>query len=172
MPERLWPLLVAGAADGQPDRLWPPAASDADQPRLESTRILLAEDGPDNQRLIDHVLNKAGADVTIAENGKQAAEIAIAAMDKGCPFDVILTDMQMPVMDGYQATRLLRQRGYKGPIIALTAHAMDGDYDRCIQAGCNDYVSKPIDRRELAATIRASLEHLGDVATCSASANS
>ena len=122
---------------------------------LHGLRILLAEDGPDNQRLIAYVLKKAGAaEVAITDNGKLAADAALYACDEGRPFDVILMDMQMPVMDGYEATALLRQKGYTGPIIALTAHAMDGDRKKCIKIGCDDYVSKPIDRKKLLAVIK------------------
>jgi signal transduction histidine kinase/ActR/RegA family two-component response regulator len=116
-------------------------------------RILLAEDGPDNQRLISFVLKKAGADVTLAENGRIASDKALAARDSGVPFDVILMDMQMPVMDGYTATRRLRDADYTGPIIALTANAMAGDEEKCRQAGCDGYATKPINRAQLFETI-------------------
>ena len=118
-------------------------------------RILLAEDGPDNQRLISLILKKAGADVRIASNGKVAIEMIEAAEASGDPpFDVVLMDMQMPELDGYSAARRLRENGFSQPIIALTAHAMTKDREKCLAAGCSDFATKPINRPVLFETIR------------------
>jgi signal transduction histidine kinase/CheY-like chemotaxis protein len=115
--------------------------------------VLLVEDGLDNQRLIVHHLDKAGATVEVAENGKLATDRILKPACDAPRIDVILMDMQMPIMDGYEATRLLRQRGFARPIIALTAHAMEGDRQRCLDAGCDEYATKPIDKSALFATI-------------------
>ena len=125
-----------------------PTSTLSEQP-LRSMKLLLMEDGPDNQRLISFVLKKAGAEVTVADNGLIGRDLAADAREAGEPFDVILSDMQMPVLDGYTATRQLREMGYEGPVIALTAHAMAEDRQKCLDAGCDDFASKPIDRARL-----------------------
>ena len=126
-------------------------------------RILLAEDGPDNQRLIGFYLQKAGADVDIASNGRIALEMLEQSAAAGRPYNLLVTDIQMPEMDGYELSQTLRQQGSRLPIIALTAHAMSEDRQRCLNAGCDDYATKPVDRVALIAAcqrwIRASHEY-------------
>jgi signal transduction histidine kinase/CheY-like chemotaxis protein len=141
-------LRVFGEAELHREKLRPRGGAE----RI-SARILLAEDGPDNQRLISMMLRKAGAEVCLVENGQMALERA-----EGESFDLILMDMAMPVMDGYTAARNLRARGIEVPIVALTAHALAGEREKCLLAGCNAYLTKPIDRYDLLAAIRTLLE--------------
>jgi PAS domain S-box-containing protein len=114
-------------------------ADSAASVRLKPARILVVEDGTSNQKLISIVLNRAGVTVELAANGQIGFEKAMAGQ-----FDVILMDMQMPVMDGFTAARRLREEGNKLPIIALTANAMKGEEEKCKAAGCTDYLTKPI----------------------------
>jgi len=127
------------------------ASAAAAMPSLNG-RILLAEDGIDNQRLIVLHLKRAGAIVDVAENGKLALDMCEKAANDGTPYDLLLTDMQMPVMDGYTLARTLREHGNRVAIVALTAHAMAEDRERCLAAGCDDYASKPIDKHALVRT--------------------
>lgn len=109
-----------------------------------SGKILMAEDSRTNQALIELLLRKMGIEVVTVENGRLAVEKAMAEK-----FDLILMDIQMPVMNGYEATTQLRQNGVKIPIVALTACAMKGDDEKCLAAGCSDYLSKPVDKKRL-----------------------
>jgi signal transduction histidine kinase len=149
--------VATGALDGvalldaPPQQGAPEPTPQAPARQGAAARILLAEDGADNRRIIGHILNKAGFDVTFAENGLIAYESALAAAAEDNPFDLVLMDMQMPVMEGYEATRRLRDAGYTGPIIALTAHAAPEDRQKCLAAGCDHYVSKPVHRDRLLA---------------------
>ncbi len=106
--------------------------------------ILIVDDDAEMRALLLDVLRNDGFDVVEAKDGTEAV-LALRARK----FDVILMDMQMPVLDGYQATRRLRDLGYTGRIVALTAHAMADDRAKCLAAGCDDYLTKPIDRKRL-----------------------
>ena len=112
-------------------------------------RILLAEDNRTNQQLIERQLTKAGLTVVIVDNGRKAVEAVGVSRARGEQFDLVLMDVQMPEMDGCEATQRLREYGFSLPIIALTANAMQSDRERCIAAGCDDFASKPINRKAL-----------------------
>ncbi|TMB04747.1 MAG: response regulator, partial [Deltaproteobacteria bacterium] len=129
----------------------------ADERRALRGRILLAEDGLDARRLLARHLRAAGAEVETAENGLVACELALRAADAGTPYDLILMDMQMPELDGYAAAARLRAAGYRGPIVALTAHAMEDERARCLDAGCDGFAAKPILRRALIEVARTYL---------------
>jgi signal transduction histidine kinase/CheY-like chemotaxis protein len=159
--------MVEGARDAQagPIELAEPTTiHEADTGRpLAGVRVLLMEDGPDNVRLISTHLRHTGATVSTAANGREGlARLTVDGTADGAlltnpPFDVIVTDMQMPVMDGYAAVEKLRRGGCQLPIVALTAHAMPADERRCLSLGCDTYAVKPIDRRDLAEAILAAM---------------
>jgi two-component system, sensor histidine kinase len=116
------------------------------QPKQElaGAKILLVEDAEDNQVLISHFLARAGAEIDTANNGEEGVKMALSN-----DYSAVLMDIQMPLLDGYQATQKLRQAGYKRPIIALTAHALKEERDKAIRTGCNGHLTKPVDRKEL-----------------------
>lgn len=115
---------------------------------LAGVRVLLVDDSDDNRILIETILVRKGLQVETAVNGQQGLELALAK-----EFDIILMDMQMPVLDGFQATAELRRRGYKKPILALTAHAMKEEREKTKAAGCDAHLTKPIDVQQLIAMI-------------------
>ncbi len=112
-------------------------------------RILLAEDGRENRQLVTIHLERAGAQVTIAENGRAALALLEESVRLERPFDLLVTDLQMPEMDGLELTREVRRRDAALPIVVLTAHAAGGERDECLAAGCNDFATKPIERASL-----------------------
>jgi signal transduction histidine kinase/DNA-binding response OmpR family regulator len=113
-------------------------------PDLDGRRVAVIDDNPFNQQLVRLLLERSGAQIETASDGAAGVRMVLAARDDGRPFDLILMDIQMPVMDGYDAARRLREAGVEVPIVAFTAHAMVGDQDRCLEVGCDAYVSKPI----------------------------
>jgi CheY-like chemotaxis protein len=121
--------------------------------KLEGIHVLVVDDAPDNRLLVSRFLKIAGATSESASDGPQGIEKAIAG-----DFDVILMDIQMPVMDGYEVVEKLRSMSFDRPIIALTAHAMKSERDRCLQSGFDAYLTKPIARNELLAMIRNAVE--------------
>ena len=147
-------LLVDDAMFDSTARAQAPAdQTNAELPaRRLSGRVLLVEDGETNRKMLKIVLTRRGLEVVTAENGQVGVELS-----RQQRFDVILMDMQMPVLDGYAATRVLRSEGVTVPIIALTANAMRGDEEQCRAAGCSGYLSKPVDPELLMAALAKAL---------------
>jgi two-component system, sensor histidine kinase and response regulator len=123
--------------------------------RARGARLLLVEDNPVNRQFALAVLKSVGAVITVAVDGSEAVRLASEA-----EFDLILMDCQMPVMDGYEATRRIRAAGITTPVIALTANAMEGDRDRCAAAGMDDYLAKPIRPDTLRAAVAAKVRRV------------
>ncbi|MHC5060965.1 MAG: response regulator [Planctomycetota bacterium] len=111
--------------------------------------ILVAEDTPTSQLLIETLLKNIGCEVVIAQDGAEALE-KIKLQD----FDLVIMDIRMPNMSGYEATERMRKEGYTLPIVALTAYASADDREKCLNAGCDDYLSKPLDQKKLGEIIR------------------
>jgi signal transduction histidine kinase/ActR/RegA family two-component response regulator len=120
---------------------------------LNGLSVLVVDDMETNRRLISMFLTRAGATVDTAEDGA----VAVEAVEQS-HYDVVLMDMQMPVMDGYAATKLLRAKGFRRPILAITAHAMRGDREKCERAGCRGYITKPVDMDEVIRAVKEASE--------------
>jgi CheY-like chemotaxis protein len=116
----------------------------SDQELKGRGRLLVAEDAQCMQHLIRSLLGKMHVEVEMVENGQMACEMVEKSKANGNPYDLILMDMQMPKMNGYDATRWLRKHGWDGPIVAVTAHNRAEDHKKCLDAGCDDHLSKPI----------------------------
>jgi len=142
------PFNVDESQESELDNLSLPAAEEskesASKTKMFNGKVLVAEDTTTNQMLIKRLLSRVGLEVVIVSDGKSAVEEAMKN-----EFDVILMDIQMPSMSGLEAAKALRDEGYVTPIVALTAHAMKGDDTKCLKAGCNDYLSKPINVTKL-----------------------
>jgi signal transduction histidine kinase/DNA-binding response OmpR family regulator len=147
-PSDLLDAILAALAGAAPDRRRPAGAAPATAPATTPLRILLAEDNAVNQKLAVRLLEKQGHQVVVAPDGREAVRAV-----EGQPFDLVLMDVQMPGMNGLEAAAAIRERekatGGHVPIIALTAHAMKGDREGCLAAGMDDYLSKPLQAREL-----------------------
>jgi len=141
----------ASAAITNPTAPPPMMIGSFDAKPLTGLRILYADDMPDNRALLKHLLGKLGATPTVVDGGQAAIDL----VRTGSTFDIILLDVQMPDLNGYDTTRALRQMGSTLPIFALTAHALPEDRQRCLAAGCDDYLTKPVDVSKLVAACLA-----------------
>jgi two-component system, sensor histidine kinase len=139
--------MLAGHAEA-PGEFLTVSTSSVDDDAVLDVRVLVVDDGDINRKLVRLTLEKQGASVEVACDGKEGVQAALEG-----DFDLVLMDMQMPLMDGYTATRQLRQSGYIKPIIAFTANAMRGDMEKCQEAGCSGYLSKPIDPTDLVTVV-------------------
>ncbi len=159
-----------GARDLAPGDRWrhlggrgaptPAPARQPEHPRLRGS-VLVADDGADNRLLLGQLLGRMGLQVRTAGDGAEACQMVRDAAGRGQPFDLVLMDMQMPGMDGIEATEALRREGVTAPIVALTAHAMSEERERCLAAGCTDFAAKPIDRPSFSALLARHLPAAG-----------
>jgi CheY-like chemotaxis protein len=149
--EELGRALWSACRPGVVER--PRAARTMERSQSRRLRVLLAEDNAVNRKLVTTLLERQGHETVVAEDGRQA----LTLFQNRQPFDLVLMDVQMPVMDGYEATAAIRAiesaRGVRTPILALTANAMQGDRERCLAAGMDDHVSKPVQLSELLSKI-------------------
>jgi CheY-like chemotaxis protein len=145
-------LLSPGPSAG-PNAALPAPEASGPAPAL-GPRVLVADDNRDLQRIFAHQLVLLGLEVVGVANGRDAVDVALSALRSGHPFDLILMDLEMPILDGYQATRQVREGGHTGPILALTAHSADETRLDCLRLGCDDCLCKPFDLDQLRNVIR------------------
>jgi len=126
---------------------------ESDEKSLKHRNILIVEDSLDNQELFGLFLSMAGANIDLANNGQEGVEKALHGN-----YDLVLMDIQMPVLDGYGAIQQLRSQGYVKPIVALTAHGMLEDRKKCIEIGSNGHLTKPVDRESLIQKIHSAIQ--------------
>lgn len=140
-------------ASSSADSAHPPAETSAGTPQpclSANPRILIAEDNAINQRVVKLILQRAGFTLDLVGDGSEAV-----AAHQANPYDIILMDCQMPVMDGFQASRTIRSLGDPQPIIiAVTANALVGEREKCLEAGMNDYLSKPFQAEQLVSLVK------------------
>lgn len=136
------------------DTSFPDSSSSSSALGAQPARVLLAEDNRDLQQIFARQLTFLGLEVLAVTNGRDAADYALAAQAAGNPFDLVLMDLEMPMVDGFEATRRIRGGGYQGPILALSAHSTDDNRLDCLKVGCDDCLCKPIDWNHLAGLIR------------------
>ncbi|MGK0301339.1 MAG: two-component system sensor histidine kinase/response regulator [Planctomycetota bacterium] len=134
----------------------------ADAPALDDARILVVDDNPDNRQILRYLLEPTGADIEVAVNGAEAIRMLDAAIAVNRAFTLVLLDMQMPVMDGYDAVRFIRKKRLPCRVIAVTAFATTGDREKCMAAGCDDYLSKPVEPATLYAVAAEASPYASD----------
>lgn len=147
------PLDNVPLVDPQPRASSESSNGDAERDAF-NCRVLVVDDQPEVRYLVQNAIKEMGGEAVLATNGHEALEALEHAARSGRAIQVVIMDMQMPVMDGYQAASRLRKIGCQTPIIAVTAHAMQGDRERCLEVGCDEYVTKPIDFRKLLTLVR------------------
>ena len=148
---------VVTQVSGPEDTFTPPSDEESRKVDLSGRHVLVVDDGSTNRKLISLFLREAGAEVMTAENGQVGLDMA-----RQRAFDVIVMDMQMPVLDGYATTRRLRELGVNTPIVALTAHAMSRDREKCLKAGCSDYLAKPVKSSSLLRAVADAMASASD----------
>jgi CheY-like chemotaxis protein len=131
----------------------------ANSTNSKNTKVILAEDCPDTQMMIAYMLEKEGYDVTLADNGQECFDKICEAEGKGDKFDLVILDIQMPVMDGYQTAKMLRGTGFKQPIVALTARCGLRDAEKSLASGCNDHISKLVGKQNILSALERNLQH-------------